>query len=154
MCVIPESTAVRATRNPDPPNSQAGRAPESSIAALPLTVLIVVPSLHAGAADAGAVQLVRILAAGGHRPIVVSSGGRMVPDVTAAGGQFIAMNVDTNNPILMLRNAMALVRLVRERRCDVVHAHARAPGWSAWYAARRTGVPFLTSWYKGHREQN
>jgi glycosyltransferase involved in cell wall biosynthesis len=156
MCVIPQSTAVRAPRNPDPPNSQAGPAPEPSVvaAASPLTVLIVVPSLHAGAADAGTVQLVRILAAGGHRPIVVSSGGRMVPDVTAAGGQFIAMNVDTNNPILMLRNAMALVRLVRERRCDVIHAHARAPGWSAWYAARRTGVPFLTSWYKGHREQN
>ena len=30
----------------------------------------------------------------------------------------------------------------------------RAPGWSAYYAAQRTGVPFLTSWYKGFREQN
>ena len=52
------------------------------------------PSLHAGAADAGAVQLVRILASAGHRPIVVSSGGRMVADVTAAGATFVAMNVD------------------------------------------------------------
>ncbi len=54
----------------------------------------------------------------------------------------------------MLRNAIALAQLARERRCDVIHAHGRAPGWSAYYAARRAGVPFLTSWYKGFREQN
>ena len=81
----------------------------------PLTVLIVSPSLHAGAADAGAVQLVRILAAAGHRPIVVSSGGRLVGDVTAAGATFIPMNVDSTNPVVMLRNALALARIVRER---------------------------------------
>jgi glycosyltransferase involved in cell wall biosynthesis len=120
----------------------------------PLTALIVTPSLHAGAADSGAVQLVRILASAGHRSIVVSSGGRMVGDVTAAGATFIPMNVESTNPVTMVRNALAMARLVREQRCDVIHAHARAPGWSAYYAARRTGVPFLTSWYKGFREQN
>ncbi|MPZ39467.1 MAG: glycosyltransferase [Rhizobiales bacterium] len=116
--------------------------------------MIVTPSLHAGAADSGAVQLVRILASAGHRAIVVSSGGRLVRDVTAAGATFIAMNVDSTNPVTMIRNAFAIARIARERRCDVIHAHARAPGWSAYYAARRTGVPFLTSWYKGFREQN
>jgi glycosyltransferase involved in cell wall biosynthesis len=120
----------------------------------PLTALVVTPSLHAGAADSGAVQLVRILASAGHRPVVVSSGGRMVGDVTAAGATFISMNVDSTNPVAIMRNALAMARIVREQRCDVIHAHARAPGWSAYYAARRTGVPFLTSWYKGFREQN
>ena len=112
------------------------------------------PSLHAGAADSGTVQLVRILASAGHRPIVVSSGGRMVGDVTAAGATFIPMNVHRTNPVAIVRNALALTRIAREQRCDVIHAHARAPAWSAYYAARRTGVPFLTSWYKGFRQQN
>ncbi len=130
-------------------------AERNSVPAQPsLTVLIVTPSLHAGAADAGAVQLVRILAGAGHRPIVVSSGGRLVGDVTATGATFVSMNVDSTNPAVMLRNGIAMARIVREQRCDVIHAHARAPGWSAYYAARRTGVPFLTSWYKGFREQN
>lgn len=129
---------------------------QASVAApiRPLTALIVTPSLHAGAADSGTVQLVRILASAGHRPIVVSSGGRMVGDVTATGATFIPMKVDSTNPIAIMRNALAMVRIVREQQCDVVHAHGRAPGWSAYYAARRTGVPFLTSWYKGFREQN
>jgi glycosyltransferase involved in cell wall biosynthesis len=128
--------------------------PAAATPAAPLTVLIAVPTLHAGAADAGAAQLVRILASGGHRLIVASSGGRLVPEVTAAGAKFVPMNLASNNPAVMLRNAVALARIVREQRCDVVHAHGRAPGWSAYYAARRARVPFLTSWYKGFREQN
>jgi len=95
-------------------------------------VLVVAPSLQAGAA-AGAVELTRILAAGGHKP----SGGRLLQDVTAAGARFIAMNVASQNSVAMLRNAMAMVRLVRAHRCDVIHAHGRAPGWSAYFAAQR-----------------
>jgi glycosyltransferase involved in cell wall biosynthesis len=140
-------------------SSEAALVPEQASGMLspqcpPLTVLIVTPSVHAGAADAGTMQLVRILADNGHRPIVVSSGGRLIPQIVAAGGQFISMNVASRNPLVILRNALSLTRLTREHKCDVIHAHGRAPGWSAWYAARRTGVPFLTSWYKGFREQN
>jgi len=145
-----DELASRPALGPDQPQSAGTTTPATK----PLTVLIVAPSLHAGAADAGTVQLVRILAAGGHRPIVVASGGRMVPDIAAHGAEFIAMNVASKNPVVMLRNAIALAQLARERRCDVIHAHGRAPGWSAYYAARRAGVPFLTSWYKGFREQN
>jgi glycosyltransferase involved in cell wall biosynthesis len=97
---------------------------------------------------------VRILVAGGHRAIVVSSGGRLAPDITASGAELIAMNVASNNPAVMLRNAFALTRLARERKCDVIHAHGRAPAWSAYVAARATRTPFLTTWYKGFREQN
>jgi glycosyltransferase involved in cell wall biosynthesis len=120
----------------------------------PLRVLVVVPSVHAGAADVGAVELARILAAAGHSTIVVAKGGRLVPELAAAGADFIALDVASQNPVTILRNALALTRLVRERGCQVIHAHGRTAAWSAYYAARRTGVPFLTSWYKGFREQN
>jgi glycosyltransferase involved in cell wall biosynthesis len=120
----------------------------------PITVLIVVPTLDIGAADAGAVGLVRILTAAGNRAIVVSRAGRLVADVTAAGGEFIPLNVASNNPIMLLRNTAALIRLARERKCDVVHALGRAAAWSAYLAARVNGIPFVTSWYKGFRQQN
>ena len=54
----------------------------------------------------------------------------------------------------LARNAAALFRLLRQRRCDVVHAHGRTAAWSAFPAARMARTPFLTSWYKGFREQN
>jgi glycosyltransferase involved in cell wall biosynthesis len=140
--------------DPPAPIDPAQSQPKVAAPARPLTALIVTPSLHAGAADTGTVQLVRILAAAGHRPIVVSSGGRLVDDITATGATFIAMNVATTNPIKIVRNALALARIAREHRCDLIHAHARAPGWSAYYAAKRARLPFLTSWYKGFRDQN
>ena len=55
----------------------------------------------------------------GHRAIVVSRAGRLVADVTAAGGEFVPLDVASNNPIVMLRNAAVLIRLARERQCDV-----------------------------------
>ncbi len=119
-----------------------------------IAVLIVVPTLDVGAADAGAVELVRILAGAGHRVTVVSRAGRLVADVTAAGGEFVPLDVSSNNPIVILRNVAILNRLARERRCGVIHALGRAGAWSAFIAARLRGIPFVTSWYKGFREQN
>jgi len=127
---------------------------QASEAREPITVLIVVPSLDAGAADSGAVDLTRMLTAAGHRAIVASRAGRLVADVNAAGGEFVALDLASNNPIVMLRNAGVLIRIARERHCDVIHALGRAAAWSAWLAARLRGIPFITSWYKGFRDQN
>jgi glycosyltransferase involved in cell wall biosynthesis len=120
----------------------------------PITVIIVAPTLDTGAADAGAAGLVRILADAGHHPIVVSRAGRLVADVVACGGEFIPLDVASNNPIVILRNTVMLTKLARQRKCHAIHAHGRAAAWSAWLAARITGVPFVTTWYKGFREQN
>jgi glycosyltransferase involved in cell wall biosynthesis len=118
------------------------------------TVLIVVPSLDGGATDAGAVELARILREAGHRPIVASRAGRLVADITAAGGEFVRLDVASINPLTILRNAATLAQIAGERRCDVIHALGRAAAWSSWLAARVARVPFITSWYKGFREQN
>ncbi|HZP75859.1 MAG TPA: glycosyltransferase [Pseudolabrys sp.] len=138
---------------PPSPVHVAGEA-KAPLAIDPLTVLIAVPTLDIGAADAGALDLVRVLTAAGHKAIVVSQGGRLVPEAVRCGAEFVALNMASNNPVTMLRNALTLLRLVREKRCDLVHAHGRASAWSAFFAARAAHVPFLTSWYKGFREQN
>ena len=120
----------------------------------PLTVLIVAPTLDSGAADVGVLTLTHILVAAGHRAIVVSRGGRIAGDVAAAGGELVHLDLATKNPITILRNAIALARLVRRHGCDLVHAHGRTAAWSGYLAARFARVPFLTTWYKGFREQN
>lgn len=117
-------------------------------------VLVVVPTLDGGAADTGAVELVRILASAGYRTIVVSRAGRLVAHVTTAGGEFVPLDVSSNNPLLMLRNAIKLTRMARDRQCRVIHAFGRAGAWSAFIAARLCGIPLVTSCYKGFREQN
>jgi glycosyltransferase involved in cell wall biosynthesis len=138
----------------DIPSSQSNIRPSGEVLAFsrPLTVLIVVPTLHAGAADAGAIDLARILKSAGHRVIVASQGGRLESDISPA--DFVRLDVASQNPAVMAKCALALARLVRERRCDVIHAHGRSAAWSAYAAARWCGVPLLTTWYKGFRQQN
>ncbi len=120
----------------------------------PLTVLVLAPTMHSGAADSGALDLVRILRGGGHRVIVASNGGKLEDDVTETGAEFVRLDVADFNPIFIARAAFALTRIVRERRCDVIHAHGRAAAWAGCIVSRMTGVPLLTTWYKGYREQN
>ncbi len=120
----------------------------------PLKILIIVPTLQAGAAEASAVDLVRILCNAGHRAIVMSRGGKLESQVKDAGGELILADVASKNPAVMARNVAAISRVVRSRGCDIIHAHGRAPAWSALVAARLTRVPLVTSWYKGFREQN
>jgi glycosyltransferase involved in cell wall biosynthesis len=139
-----EPSQMAATAN----NADAGQPRD------PITALIVVPTLDVGAADAGAAALARILARAGHRVILVSRPGRLVADATAAGAEFIPLNMGGNNPVAIVRNAFALMRIARERKCDLIHAHGRAAAWSAFLAARLTGIPFVTTWYKGFRDQN
>ena len=120
----------------------------------PLTVLVLAPTLHAGAADAGALDLVRILRGAGHKVIVASNGGRLEDEVADAGAGFIRLDVADFNPIFIARAAFALRRLVRRERCDVIHAHGRAAAWAGLVVSRATGVPLITTWHKGYREQN
>jgi glycosyltransferase involved in cell wall biosynthesis len=133
------------------------QSPDRDDAAAPvrvLTVLIATPTLDTGAADEGAVDLAAILTGAGHRALVASRGGRLEPRLAAVGGELIRLDVASRSPLRIARNAAALRALIRARRCDVVHAHGRAAAWSALTAARLAGVPFLTTWHKGFREQN
>ena len=153
---VPGTTAIknRTSTTARGATSEPDAKPRARVVRDPITVLIAVPTLDVGAADSGAVGLVRILTAAGHRAIVASHPGRLVADMTAAGGEFVRSDVASNNPLVMLRSAAALNRLARERKCDVIHALGRSAAWSAYLAARLRGIPFLTSWYKGFRDQN
>ncbi|CAL8977658.1 Putative glycosyltransferase EpsF [Rhodoplanes serenus] len=119
-----------------------------------LTVLMTVPTLDVGAADEGAIDLARTLAAAGHRPVVASRGGRFEGEIARVGGVFVRLDAASHNPLVIIRNVDRLRRLVRQHGCDAVHAHGRASAWSAWAAARATGRPFVTTCYSGFREQN
>jgi glycosyltransferase involved in cell wall biosynthesis len=129
-------------------------APIDPVAARALAVLITAPTVEAGAADEGAVELARILRAHGHHAVVVSNGGRLESTIAASGAESIRLDVASRSPVAILHNAFVLKRVIAQRRCAVVHALARAPAWSALIAARMAGVPFVTTWYNGFREQN
>ena len=47
----------------------------------------------------------------------------------------------------MRANVKRLAQVIRNHDVQLVHARSRAPAWSAYYAAKRIGVPFLTTFH-------
>lgn len=119
-----------------------------------LTVLQVIPSLDTGGAERGCVDVAKALVAGGHRALVASSGGRMVAELEAAGAEHLTRPMATKNPLGILLNILRLVRILRREKVDILHARSRAPGWSAFFAARLTGTPFVTTYHAPYSGRN
>lgn len=111
------------------------------------TILQIVPTLEIGGAERTTVDIARAIVKAGGRALVVSSGGRLVGEIEAAGAEHIDMAVQSKNPIVMALNVEHLTRLITREKVDLVHARSRAPAWSALAAARRTSRPFVTTYH-------
>ena len=116
------------------------------------TILQVLPALETGGVERGTVQMAGGITRAGGRALVASSGGPMVHEVERAGGIHKALPLATKNPARIWANAKRLAELIEAEKVDLVHVRSRAPGWSAWLAARRTKRPLVTTFHSpyGH----
>jgi len=123
--------------------SQASRYP---------TVLQVLPALETGGVERGTLEIAAAIEAAGGRALVASAGGRMAASLARSGAGHVLLPLGSREPWRIWRNAAALEELIVRERVDIVHARSRAPAWSAWLAARRTGVPFVTTYHGAYNE--
>lgn len=113
-------------------------------------VLQVVPALVTGGVERGTVEVTAALVKAGFQAFVASSGGPMVREVEAAGGTHITLPLKSKNPLTMWMNISRLSRVIHENKIDIVHARSRAPAWSAYRAAARTGTAFVTTFHSAY----
>jgi glycosyltransferase involved in cell wall biosynthesis len=116
-------------------------------------VLQILPSLGTGGVERTTVEMTQAVALAGGIPLVASAGGPLVAAVERAGGRHFRLNLATKNPLVIWRNAARLAGLIRAERVDIVHARSRAPAWSAWIAAQRTGAHFVTTYHGAYGEE-
>ncbi|MBF0622684.1 MAG: glycosyltransferase [Magnetococcales bacterium] len=100
-----------------------------------LTVVQIVPEMHAGGVERGVMEVAASLVARGHRSLVISGGGQLVTPLTQAGSEHIQWPVGKKSP-LTLRWIWPLRRLLKEHQVDIVHVRSRVPAWLAWLAWR------------------
>ncbi|MEZ6029353.1 MAG: glycosyltransferase family 4 protein [Hyphomonadaceae bacterium] len=112
------------------------------------TILQVIPHLGAGGAERTTIEVAEALVAAGAVPLVASVGGRMEGELTRVGGELIRIDaLASKNPLTVWLNASVLARIARERNVKLIHARSRAPGWSAYWAAKRIKLPFVTTYH-------
>lgn len=112
-----------------------------------VTILQLVPRLDTGGSEQATVEITEALTRAGATALVATAGGRLAAAVTRAGGEVITLPVASKNPFTIFANATRLERLINERSVSLVHARSRAPGWSAFLAARHAGRPFVTTYH-------
>lgn len=122
-------------------------APDARPADEDIGIMQVLPSLVTGGAERGAIDVALAAKAAGLRSYVVSSGGPMVRELVRADIQHIELPVDSKNVLTVYRNIDRIAALVREHNITILHARSRAPAWSAYYAAKRADVPFMTTFH-------
>ena len=118
------------------------------------TVLQLLPALRSGGVERGTVDVARALVQAGWRAIVASAGGGMVHELERAGARHVTLPVGDKNPLVWRANFDRLVDLIYQENVDLVHARSRMPAWIGWRAARRYGLPFVTTFHGRYGDSN
>ncbi len=112
-----------------------------------MKILQILPALGTGGVERGTVEIARALAAAGIPNAVASAGGPRTADLDALGVPHHTLPLASKNPFTVRRNAARIAALARQEGYTILHARSRAPAWSAYWAARRTGATFLTTFH-------
>lgn len=108
-------------------------------------IMQIIPELGPGGAEQGCIDVAREIVESGAKAIVVSHGGPRVHELDRMGALHINLPVHSKNPLIILRNAKLLQKLIKTHHVDIVHVRSRAPAWSAYMACKKTPAIFMST---------
>ncbi len=103
-----------------------------------LTVVQLLPALQSGGVERSTLEIADALVRAGHRALVVSAGGRLVPQLEASGAEHVTLDIGRKSPLTFLQ-VRRLRTLFAACGADIVHARSRLPAWVGHLALR--GLP-------------
>lgn len=110
-------------------------------------VLQVLPELEMGGVERGTVETAAFLQENGIKNFVASQGGRMVNDLAKIKVPHLTLPLKSKNIFTMRKNSEALCDFIKANGINIVHARSRAPAWSAYWAAKKAGVHYMTTFH-------
>ena len=100
-----------------------------------LTVAQLLPELEVGGVEQGTLEIAAALVRAGHRAVVISGGGRLVPKLEALGATHVTLPIGRKR-LSSLALVAPLRKVFRDQRVDLVHARSRLPAWLGHFARR------------------
>ncbi|MBL1142240.1 MAG: glycosyltransferase [Proteobacteria bacterium] len=101
------------------------------------TILQILPELDCGGVERGTLEVAAELVRRGHRSIVVSGTGQMVPQLIAEGSEHINLPVGKKSLFTAIRLIPRLRQLFKEQQINIIHARSRLPAWLAYLAWKK-----------------
>ena len=117
-------------------------------------ILQVLPALVQGGVERGTLEIAQAIQEAQGQAWIASSSGPLVHQLSLIKARHIKLPLKTKNPFKILCNIYRLCRLIRQEKIDLIHARSRAPAWSAFWAARLTGIPFVTTFHGTYNFKN
>ena len=112
-----------------------------------IVVLQVLPELGQGGVELGTIEIASELQKRGIENYVASEGGRMEYNLERLKVKHFTLPLKTKNIFKMYLNSLRLAKIIKKYGITIVHARSRAPAWSAYWAAKRCGVHFVTTFH-------
>ena len=109
-----------------------------------MKTLQLVPAMEQGGVERGVVEVNRAMIAEGWENVVVSAGGRLVSEITGAGGRHLTLDVKSKNPFTYFSRSEKLRRILEAERPDVVCVHSRVPAWLFVRANRALALKWIS----------
>lgn len=102
-------------------------------------------SLDIGGAETHIVELAKELTRRGIDVCVASNGGVFVQEIINAGIRHISVPLHSKNPAAVWRSYNGLYKLMKREKFDIIHAHARIPGFICGLLAKRLHIRYVTT---------
>lgn len=110
-------------------------------------ILQVLPELGQGGVELGTIQVAEALTEAGIKNFVASAGGRKEYNLEKLGVKHFKLPLKSKNPFVIFKNADKLAEFIKKEGINIVHARSRAPAWSAYFAAKKAGVHYMTTFH-------
>ncbi len=112
-----------------------------------MVVLQVLPELNQGGVELGTIEIASELQKRGIENYVASAGGRMAFNLERMKVKHFTLPLKTKNIFKLYINSWRLSKIIKDYGVTIVHARSRAPAWSAYWAAKRCGVHYMTTFH-------
>ncbi len=128
-----------------------------AMVAKPLTIVQVLPELDEGGVEGETLELGSYLAQQGYRSLVISAGGRLVPQLEREGSIHIQLPCIGEKSPRCFKHISYLRRFFIEEKVDILHLRSRLPGWIgylAWKSLPPHHRPILVTSFHGFYSVN
>ncbi len=110
-----------------------------------MRVLMATMQLDIGGAETHIVELSKALSKMGVEVLVASNGGAYVKELEEAGIKHFKVELNRKTPGAVRRSYRQLEKIILENKVDVVHAHARIPGFLCGLLKKKHNFRFVTT---------
>ncbi len=110
-----------------------------------MKILMVLMGLEIGGAETHVAELAIELARRGHEIHIASNGGVYENEIAKYNIEHHKLPLHVKNPLSMYKSYRGLKKLIKKNGYDIVHAHARIPGFICGMLHKRLKFRFITT---------